>query len=962
MYLGTMITKPSEKKLFLLDAFALIFRAYYAFIRSPRINSKGWNTSASFGFTNAMLEVIRSEKPTHLAVVFDPPGPNFRHDTFPEYKANREATPEDIKASVPRIIELLEAMHIPVIREPGFEADDMIGYLARLAAEQDFEVYMMTPDKDFGQLVTEKVKMYRPGRSGNPPEIWGPAEVCERFGLTSPEQMIDYLGLMGDSADNIPGIPGVGPKTASKLLADYGTLEGVLAHGDELKGKLRERVEGGHASALMSKELATIVTDIPYEPSFEAMAMVPPNAQALAEVLDRLEFRTLTQRVGNILPSSAGQTASVAAQTTSPASVAENAGGQIDMFSAPVASVTASAAAAPKLEQAEHSRAFPASEVSYALAANPTAIAQMLQAVGVAERVAFHPITTGEPPMGLCLLGMAVASEPGKGWYLPVAGEHEKSGREALAAVLTLASEKGAVHDSKPLMHLLKSMGMEVPKELFDVHLAHYVLKPDMRHGQAYLADVLLNCRVMPEVAVLGGHGKSRRQLEDVAPEDMVDYAMESADLTFRLAAHMQAAYASRIDGKDIEIFEQLETPLIPVLVAMEHEGIRLDVEHLRSMAGDLTGEITQRTAAIVEAAGQQFNVDSPSQLGEILFDTLEISTGKKKPKKTKTGKYSTSEDVLSKLTDAHPIVEQVLEYRTLKKLLSTYLEPLPELVNAQTGRIHSQFMQAVASTGRLSSIKPNLQNIPIRTPQGRKVREAFVPRDTDHVLMAADYSQVELRIVASLSKDRGMVQAFKSGQDIHAATAAKVFGVELDAVSREQRSQAKAVNFGILYGQGAFGLAENLNISRKEAKQIIESYFAQFADLKAYQDASLEEARQRGYVQTLMGRKRWVPDLTSANPMVRSFAERNAINAPVQGSAADIIKVAMIRIQGEIERRGLASRMILQVHDELVFDVPRSELEELKKLVRGEMEGAAELDVPLVVDVQTGENWLEAH
>lgn len=944
-----MITQPSEKKLFLLDAFALIFRAYYAFIRSPRINSKGWNTSADFGFTNAMFEIIRTEKPTHLAVVFDPPGPNFRHDQFPDYKANREKTPEDISASVPRIIQLLEAMNIPVVRHPGFEADDMIGCLAGRAASKGFDVYMMTPDKDFGQLVTDRVKMFRPGRSGNPADVWGPAEVCERFGLTSPEQMIDYLGLMGDSADNIPGIPGVGPKTASKLLADYGSLEGVLEHGSELKGKLRERVEENHESARMSRKLATIITDIDYTADFEAMVLSAPNADALAEIFEALEFRGLAARAGSILPDNGSSPSSAASPSSVVVPPVSLTAGQIDLFADPVPATAQ--LPAEKMEPVEAPRAFPAADVQYALAANAEDRSAMLDAVTHADVVAIHPILLGNSPRTFRLLGVAAVVEPGKGWYLP--------GEAGLEALLKAASHKWVVHDSKPLLHALLSMGIKTERAPYDVQLAHYVLKPDMRHGLAYLADVLMNCRVMTEDAVLGKRGKSRIAWEDVAPEAVVDFAVEGADLTWRLAKMIKELYT---DDEDRKVFETIETPLLPVLAAMEAEGIRLDVPYLENMAVGLRDEIAKMQENIWELAGDHFNVDSPQQLGIVLFEKLEISSGNKKIKKTKTGKYATGEEVLSKLTAAHPIVQMVLDYRQLKKLLSTYVDPLPALVHPDTGRIHSQFMQAVAATGRLSSVHPNLQNIPVRTPQGRKIREAFVPRDKEHVLLAADYSQVELRIVASLSKDHGMIEAFEKGLDIHAATAAKVFGVAIDEVSRDQRAQAKAVNFGILYGQGAFGLAENLKISRKDAKGIIASYFDQFADLKSYQDSSLEAARQCGYVKTLLGRKRWIPDLTSANPMVRSVAERNAINAPVQGAAADIIKVAMIAIDKAITEQGLMARMILQVHDELVFDVPRTELDQLTELVRQEMESAAHIEVPLLVDVQSGENWLEAH
>lgn len=950
-----MLTAESGKKLFLIDAYALIFRAYYAFIRNPRINSKGQNTSAVFGFATTLLDVLRNEKPTHIAIVFDPPGPTFRHETFSDYKANRDETPEDIRASVPYIHALAEALRIPTVTEPGFEADDMIGCLAQRAEKEGFDVYMMTPDKDFGQLVTEKVRMFRPGRGGGPAQVWGPAEVCERFGIERTDQVIDLLGLMGDAADNIPGVPGIGPKTAAKLLQTYGNMETLLDSTGDLKGKQKENLEQFREQALLSKELATIITDIPYEEDFDGMAVEEPDAEKLGPLLEELEFRTMARRL-------LGEAVAVAGGGPEPAATpaARDGVGQMGLFG------TVDVAEAEGADDGGL-QSFDAGAVDYRLADSAESRRDLLLELGQSGRFAFDTETTGLDARTARLVGMSFSTRGGTGWYVPVPlGAPDLPQREDSDVVALLSEFASVFADRDKLLvaqnwkydhKVMLGVGVEVRCRVFDTMLAHYVLQPDLKHGMDYLAEVELGYRTIPITDLLGKKGKGQKTMADIPPEEIRDYACEDADITLRLADLFEERIGQ--DSPERKVLETLELPLVPVLADMELEGVRLDGDALQDMASSLESDLAELTRSIHAHAGVPFSLDSPRQLGEVLFEHLRISD---KAKKTKTGQYATGEDILQKLADAHPIVQEVLDYRQLNKLLSTYVRPLPELVDPGTGRVHTQYMQAVASTGRLSSTQPNLQNIPIRTRRGREIRKAFVPRDGDHVLLAADYSQVELRIVAALSGDRGMCQAFVDGVDIHTATAARVFGVAPEEVDRGQRSQAKAVNFGILYGQGAFGLAENLKIPRKEAKAIIDAYFAGFPDLKAYQTSVVERAREHGYVETILGRKRWLPDITSANAVVRGFAERNAINAPIQGSAADIIKLAMVRIHQALKEEGLHSRMILQVHDELVFDVPRGEVEALTALVRHHMESAVELAVPLEVEVQTGEHWLEAH
>lgn len=952
-----MISSPSERKLFLVDAYALVFRSYYAFIKNPRINSKGLNTSAIFGFTNALLEVIRKEKPSHIAVVFDPPGGSFRNEQFPEYKANRDETPEDIKRSVPWILEILEGMNIPAITEKGFEADDVIGYMAKKAELQGFEVYMMTPDKDFGQLVSERIKMYKPGRSGNPPEVWGPEEICEKFGVDNPLQVIDLLGMMGDSADNIPGIPGVGAKTASKLLKQYGSLEGVIEHSAELKGKLKERVEENVELAILSKSLATICLDIPMDIEWDSLNLEEPKADVLRETLENLEFRTLAKRMfGDSSNDTSGSTAQPKAPSPSPSPQEA----QLDLFGTPSATVDAASSdhfAPVDPEETGHSK-LADTEHTYTLVQDSIALDALIKELEACTCFAFDTETTGLNTMTADLVGLSFATKPGRAWWVPVASEDwtEITLLEKLSGIFNDPSKEAVAHHFKFDYKILAKRGIKFAVRAFDTMIAHYLIQPESSHKLDRLAETELGYATIPITELIGKSGKDQKHLGQLDPKSVTDYACEDADITLRLKERFLPQLE---DVASMDLFRNVEMPLAIILADMELEGVRINVPELTNYNEELSTKIEALTTAIHEHAGQEFNIDSPKQLGPILFETLAIPA---KVKKTKTGQYPTGEEVLEKIKAAHPIVEAVLKYRKLKKLKSTYVEPLPKLVNAHSGRIHTTYQQTVAATGRLSSKDPNLQNIPIRTPEGQAIRKAFIPRDDDHVLIAADYSQVELRIAAALSKDQGLVDAFVQGMDIHTATAAKVFQVEPEAVDREMRSKAKAVNFGILYGQGAFGLAQNLSIPRREAKEIIDAYFEQFAALKAFTAQCVEQVREKGYAETVLGRRRYLPDIQSNNATVRAFAERNAVNAPIQGSAADIIKVAMVNIDAALKAKGLKARMIMQVHDELVFDVPKSEVPELEALIGPAMTDAVTLDVPLAVDMSAGNDWLEAH
>lgn len=929
----------NQKKLFLLDAFALIYRAYYSFIRNPRINSKGFNTSAIFGFTNTLLEVLNKHKPSHLAVVFDAPGDTFRAEQYSEYKANRDAMPEDIRNSLDYIKEIITAFNIPIVLKEGFEADDIIGTLAHRAEEKGFVTYMMTPDKDFGQLVSENIFMLKPGRGGKGPEIWGPKEVCENFEVSDPKQVIDILGLWGDAVDNIPGIPGIGEKTAKKLIGEYGSIESLLEHTDELKGKQKENVINFGEQGLMSKQLATIIIDVPVQFDPKSLLVEEPDRERLKELFSELEFRNLAKRV-------------LGEEIT----IAPVAGTQIDMFGQVEmtmpengSSSEPETAVLKTIENTAH---------DYQLINTREKRDDLITKLLVQSSFCFDTETTGVDEHTAELVGMAFSYKKGSGYYVPV----PDNVREATEIVAKFQPVFG--HDKiekvaqniKYDLSVLKRYGVDFRGPLFDTMLAHYLIQPDMKHGMDILSETYLGYRPVSIETLIGKKGKNQLSMRDIEVERVKEYAAEDADITWQL----KELFEPKVKAEHLsKLFYEMEMPLSAVLADMEAEGINLDTGALAQFSKELGEGIDQLQKEILDLAGTEFNIDSPKQLGQILYEVLVIT---EKPKKTKTGQYATNEDTLSKLASTHEIVPKILDYRSLKKLKSTYVDALPELVNENTKRIHTTYMQAVAATGRLSSNNPNLQNIPIRTEKGREIRKAFIPRDNNHVLLAADYSQIELRIVAGLSDDKNMISAFQQGLDIHAATAAKVYNVALEEVTREQRGAAKAVNFGIIYGQSAFGLAQNLNISRTEAKEIIDNYFKQYPNIRKLMDDNIAFAKDKGYVETIMGRRRYLKDINSSNAVVRGHAERNAINAPIQGSAADIIKMAMIDLWKEMKKHGYKSKMLLQVHDELVFDVLKEELTEFRKFVIDKMENAVKLSVPLVVEAESGQNWLEAH
>lgn len=939
------MTEEHEKKLFLLDAYALIFRAYYAFISNPRINSRGLNTSAIFGFTNTLLEVLKKEKPTHIAVVFDPPTDNVRHEMFPEYKANRDETPEDIKLAVPYVMDIIKGFRIPVIMIDGYEADDTIATLAVQAKKKGFVTYMMTPDKDFGQVVQDDIYMYRPGRMGKKAEIWGPKEVCEKFGLDKPIQVIDLLGLMGDKVDNIPGIPGVGAKTASKLLKQFGSMEELFENTDKLKGKQKENVETYEEQARLSKELAKIILDVPIELDEDDLIAEEPDKELLRKVFAELEFRTLAKRVldeelQSLEPTTAG-------------------GGQMDMFSNNENSDDTSA----KSEKTDDGNSAEVKTIEnsphkYILVKSDNDRDKLLKALAKAKEYSFDTETSSLNPLDAELVGMSFSVKSGEAWYVPFNGSKEDVQKQLRPYETILTDEKKLLiaQNLKYDYKVMKTYGVEPGNHFFDTMIAHYLINPEMKHNMDLLAETYLGYRPVSIETLIGKKGKNQKSMADLSPQEVVEYAGEDADITFQLKEKFEKPLK---EARLEKLFQDIELPLVKVLGDMELEGIRLDTEHLKEFSKELGSDLERLEKEIIELAGEDFNIDSPKQLGPILFDKLGIGT---KVKKTKSGQYSTSEDVLSKYLNDHPIMQFILDYRQIKKLKSTYVDPLPELIHPKTGRVHTSFMQTVAATGRLSSNNPNIQNIPIRTEKGREIRKAFVPRDEDHLLLAADYSQVELRIIAALSEDKHMIEAFKNDEDIHAATASRVFGVKPEDVDREMRSKAKAVNFGIIYGQTAFGLSQSIGISRTEAKDIIDSYFAEYTGIREYIDSRKEFAKEHGYVETVMGRRRYLKDINSKNAVVRGFAERNAINAPIQGSAADIIKKAMIDIHREMKKKPFRSKMILQVHDELIFDAHKSEIEELQKMVIDKMQHAYKLIVPLKVEAGTGTNWLEAH
>tara|TARA_R110000796_G_scaffold35098_2_gene90465 strand:+ start:31938 stop:34781 length:2844 start_codon:yes stop_codon:yes gene_type:complete len=944
-----------QKRLFLLDAYALIFRGYYALIKNPRINSKGMDTSAIMGFMNSLLDVIRREKPDHLAVCFDKGGSADRTEMFAEYKANRDATPDAIKIAVPYIQNILKAMHIPVVELEGMEADDIIGTLAKQAEKEDYKVYMVTPDKDFGQLVSENIFMYRPARLGNGIEIWGIPEVQKRFGVERPEQVIDYLGMMGDASDNIPGLPGVGDKTAKKFIEEFGSMENLLANTDKLKGKMKEKVQENAELGILSKKLATIFVDCDVTFNAKDYELSMPDGEKVQEIFEELEFRRLKDQFLKLFSSesdSDNPEESKQEPNTSKKKQTEAGGGQFSLFGGD-GQVTGGT-----IKEVSSRKSI--KEVSHVYQSILPGMAMKLFVQNLMKQtsVCFDTETTGLNPLTAELVGIAFSWEAGKGFYVPFP-EDKKEAQEILEQLRPFFEAEDIEKIGQNLKYDIKVLhkyNISIKSKCFDTMLAHYLINPDMRHNMDVLAETYLNYTPVSITELIGKKGKNQLSMRDVPLEQQTEYAVEDADITFQLAQHFRPELK---EANTEELFNNIEIPLLHVLADMEQEGINLDKDFLNSLAKDLDNDIKNLELKIYKEAGEEFNIASPKQLGEILFDKLKLVD---KPKKTKTGQYSTAEDVLSYLAKDHEIIQSVLDYRGLSKLKSTYVDALPEQIEESTGRVHTDYMQTVAATGRLSSNNPNLQNIPIRTERGRQVRKAFIPRNEDYTLLAADYSQIELRIIAALSDESTMIEAFKNGEDIHASTASKVFNVPLEDVTREQRSNAKTVNFGIIYGVSAFGLSNQTDLSRAEAKELIETYYKTYPKLRNYISEQIEFARENGYVQTVLGRRRYLKDINGSNAIVRGAAERNAVNAPIQGSAADIIKIAMINIHKKLEVGKYQSKMLLQVHDELVFDVYKPELEELKTMIKTEMENAYKLSVPLDVELGVGNNWLEAH
>ena len=928
-----------EKRLFLLDAYALIYRSYYAFIKNPRINSKGINTSAVLGFVNTLEELLKKENPSHIAVGFDPQGPTFRHEAYEQYKAQREETPEVIRYSVPIIKEIIGAYNIPIIEVPRFEADDVIGTLAKLAEKEGFDTYMMTPDKDYGQLVSPHIFMYRP-KFGGDFEILGPEEIKAKYGIESPEQVIDILGLMGDSSDNIPGCPGVGEKTAVKLIADFGGIENLLAHTDRLKGALKTKIESNREQIEFSRFLATIRTDVPLTFDEEALRREPVNAEKLRPIFEELEFRSLTERVLGNKPAAA----------TAPKPATQPS--LFDQAEQPESSETQ--AVQPAESKLTDIHTVPH---TYHLVDTTEKMWDLAALLACAPAFAFDSETTGIDPMSVELVGLSFALKEHEAYYVPIPDDQQKA-RETVRIFKSALENPASLKIGQNIKYdyiVLHNYGVEVKGNLFDTMVAHYLLQPEQYHNMDYLANVYLGYKPVAIEELIGPKGKKQLSMRQVPIEQIYQYAAEDADVTLQLKNRLEKELARE---KMEKLFYEMEMPLTRVLADMEIAGVNVDTAELKSSSDLLTRRLGELEQEIYQLAGTTFNVSSARQVGEILFERLKID---EKARKTKTGQYSTTEEVLEKLRYRHPVVDKILTYRGLRKLLSTYIDALPELINPATGKIHTSFNQTVTATGRLSSSNPNLQNIPIRDDEGREIRRAFIPEE-GALFFSADYSQIELRIMAHLSGDPAMTEAFVSGHDIHAATAAKIYKVGIDEVTKEMRRKAKTANFGIIYGISTFGLAERLNIPRSEAKQLIDGYFETFPRVKQYMEQSIEVAREKGYVETLNGRKRMLPDINSHNSVVRGYAERNAINAPIQGSAADIIKIAMVRIFDRFEREGLQAKMILQVHDELNFTVPLTEIDTVSRIVKEEMERAATLRVPLIADTGTGSNWLEAH
>lgn len=951
-----------DKRIFLLDAFALVFRAYYALIRNPRLTSKGKNTNAQFGFTNALVELINKQKPSHMAVCFDTSAPTERHTDFADYKANRQETPEDILAAVPDIKKIIEGFNIPIIASDGYEADDVIGTLAKQGEKAGYEVYMVTPDKDYGQLVSEKVKIYKPAYQGNDAEILGPEEVCAKWNIKDVSQVVDMLGMMGDAVDNIPGIPGVGEKTAAKFLAEYGSLENTLANADNIKGAMGEKVRKGREMAILSKKLATIITSVPVEFHEEDFRLKDWDKEKLKDVFAELEFRTLGKRL-------LGDDFTVAAPSKSVVDKEIPQGVQTDLFGNIIESAEPETRSVEPItlnnegtdEGLTVDKNIHNTPHNYHSIEGDAAIQKLVAALKKHDEICFDTETTGIDANDAELVGLSFSVKPSEAFYVPCPANQQRT-KEILAHFEPLFSDSTKTwigQNTKYDMLVLKWYGIELTGNIFDTMLAHYVIEPDGKRSMDILSEKFLGYEPVHIEELIGKKGKTQGSMRDVEIEKIKEYAGEDADITLQL----KNVFTPLLKEKEVEkVFNEVENPLVKVLVDMEYEGIKIDVDFLTDYSKELEKDAKKAEESVYKQAGVRFNLASPKQLGEVLFDKLKLDPS---AKKTKTGQYQTGEDVLLKLAaKGNPIVDDILAFRELTKLKSTYVDALPQLINRKTGRVHTTYGQAVAVTGRLASNNPNLQNIPVRTERGKEIRKAFIPRDEKHILLSADYSQIELRIVAAISGDANMCDAFKAGTDIHTATAARVYNISEAEVTKEMRYKAKSVNFGIIYGQGAFGLADNLGISRTEAKEIIDNYKKEFPGIQKYMDNTINFAREHGYVQTLMGRKRWLRDINSANFTVRGFAERNAINSPIQGTAADMIKLAMQKVHTAMKKEKMKSKMILQVHDELVFDALKSEVRELKPLIIENMQAALPLpyDVPVIAECGEGTNWLAAH
>ena len=924
----------NSKNLFLLDAYALIYRGYYAFIKNPRINSKGTDTSAILGFMNSLFEIIRTQNPDYLAVAFDKGGSVTRSEMFEEYKSNRDKTPEPILVAIPYIKEILEGMKIPILEKEGFEADDIIGTVAKDAEENNFKVYMVTPDKDFAQLVSDNIFLCKPARMGNSMEIWGVDEVKDKFEVESPDQVIDYLGMMGDSVDNIPGLPGVGDKTAKKFIKQYGSLENLLQNAHEVTGKLGEKIIENKELGVLSKKLAKIILDVPIDYNLDEFKLSDPDKEIVLKVFDELEFRRIKETFFKIFGTISSPIEEKGAEVV-----------QGDLFSETY-----------NLESNKDS--LNGSKSIYQRIESFEELKLLVEKMMKQEIVAFDTETEGLNALETDIVGISFSWQKGIGYYLPI--KNNKSAHEKSFEILRPFFESTEIikvgHNIKFDIQVLHKYNVKVSSPIYDTMVAHYLINPDMRHNLDTLSESYLNYSPISIESLIGKKGKNQISMRDVSIDKITDYASEDADITLQL----KSIFDKEIEVNNLsKIFYDIEIPMINVLSEMETEGIKIDTSYLEKLDKEFEEDVEKLKKEIFKKSGEEFNLNSPKQLGEILFDKLKLVS---KPKKTKTGQYSTSEEVLSSLANDHKIIEDILEWRSLDKLQNTYVKSLPNEVSSLTNRVHSSFNQTVTTTGRLSSNNPNLQNIPIRTANGQKIRRAFIPRDSDYILMAADYSQIELRVIASMSNEENMIDAFVNNQDIHTMTASKIYNVDPENVTREQRGNAKTVNFGIIYGVSAFGLSQQTDLNRSESKVMIDNYFLNYPGLKKYMSDQIDFARNNGYVETIMGRRRYLQNINSQNNMLRSSSERNAINAPIQGSAADIIKIAMININSELKKQSLKSKMLLQVHDELVFDVHKSEKDQIKDIVKTTMESAVKLKVPLKIDLEFGKNWLEAH